>query len=65
MSFRNDKSHESPIALDAIDLRILRILQRDSLIGNQTLADRIGLSPPISSRAFCDQSKPARMSPSR
>jgi Lrp/AsnC family leucine-responsive transcriptional regulator len=32
--------------LDAIDLRILRILQRDGLIANQTLADAIGLSPP-------------------
>src|ERR1700704_4585237 len=32
--------------LDAIDKRILRILQRDCLIANQALADEIGLSPP-------------------
>lgn len=46
MSFRNRKSPNKPAELDAIDLRILRILQRDGLIGNQTLADAIGLSPP-------------------
>lgn len=34
------------MSLDAIDRRILRILQSDSLIGNQALADEIGLSPP-------------------
>lgn len=33
-------------ALDAIDKRILRTLQSDSLIANQALADEIGLSPP-------------------
>ena len=33
-------------APDALDRRILRILQRDSLIANQALADEIGLSPP-------------------
>lgn len=33
-------------ALDAIDRRILRALQRDSLISNQALADAVGLSPP-------------------
>jgi len=33
-------------ALDAIDRKILRILQRDSLIANQALADDVGLSPP-------------------
>jgi DNA-binding Lrp family transcriptional regulator len=33
-------------ALDAIDRKILRILQRDSLIANQALADEVGLSPP-------------------
>ncbi|WAJ28488.1 Lrp/AsnC family transcriptional regulator [Antarcticirhabdus aurantiaca] len=32
--------------LDAIDRRILRILQRDSLIANQDLAQEVGLSPP-------------------
>jgi Lrp/AsnC family leucine-responsive transcriptional regulator len=34
------------VALDAIDRRILRRLQRDSLIANQALADEVGLSPP-------------------
>lgn len=33
-------------ALDALDLRILGALQRDSLIPNQQLAAAIGLSPP-------------------
>jgi Lrp/AsnC family leucine-responsive transcriptional regulator len=33
-------------ALDAIDRKILRRLQRDSLISNQALADEVGLSPP-------------------
>lgn len=33
-------------SLDAIDRRILRILQRDSEFANQTLADEVGLSPP-------------------
>ena len=33
-------------ALDAIDRKILRILQRDSVIANQALADEVGLSPP-------------------
>jgi Lrp/AsnC family leucine-responsive transcriptional regulator len=33
-------------SLDAIDRKILRILQRDSLISNQSLADEVGLSPP-------------------
>jgi len=46
-NFRNEKSPESDhSALDAIDRRILRILQDDSLIANQALADAIGLSPP-------------------
>ena len=36
---------DSPV-LDAIDRKILRILQRDSLIANQALADDVGLSPP-------------------
>jgi Lrp/AsnC family transcriptional regulator, leucine-responsive regulatory protein len=34
------------LMLDSIDLRILRVLQADSLISNQHLADEIGLSPP-------------------
>ena len=37
---------EQPAAFDALDRRILEILQRDSLIPNQELADTIGLSPP-------------------
>ena len=45
--FRNGKPPESDRrALDAIDRRILRTLQDDSLIANQALADAIGLSPP-------------------
>jgi len=32
--------------LDSIDRRILRVLQRDSLIANRALADEVGLSPP-------------------
>jgi Lrp/AsnC family leucine-responsive transcriptional regulator len=32
--------------LDTVDRRILRIVQRDSLIANQALADAVGLSPP-------------------
>jgi Lrp/AsnC family transcriptional regulator, leucine-responsive regulatory protein len=45
--FRNETPPENARdALDAIDRRILRILQRDSLIANQALADEIGLSPP-------------------
>jgi Lrp/AsnC family leucine-responsive transcriptional regulator len=35
-------------SLDAIDRKILRILQRDSVIANQALADAVGLSPPAS-----------------
>jgi Lrp/AsnC family leucine-responsive transcriptional regulator len=34
------------LIIDAIDQRILGILQHDSLIANQDLADRVGLSPP-------------------
>lgn len=45
---RNGKSPETATdpSLDAIDRKILRILQRDSLIANQALADDVGLSPP-------------------
>jgi Lrp/AsnC family leucine-responsive transcriptional regulator len=49
-SARNRKPVESAaegdFALDAIDRRILRQLQTDSLIANQALADKVGLSPP-------------------
>jgi DNA-binding Lrp family transcriptional regulator len=34
------------LTLDAIDRKILRLLQEDSLIANQKLADEVGLSPP-------------------
>lgn len=34
------------LTLDTIDRRILGVLQDDSLISNQDLADRVGLSPP-------------------
>jgi Lrp/AsnC family leucine-responsive transcriptional regulator len=44
---QNEKSPAATDApLDAIDRRILRVLQRDSSIANQALADEIGLSPP-------------------
>jgi Lrp/AsnC family leucine-responsive transcriptional regulator len=45
--FRNRKPPENDVtALDAIDRKILRLLQRDSVIANQALADEVGLSPP-------------------
>jgi Lrp/AsnC family leucine-responsive transcriptional regulator len=44
--FRNGKRSGDDGTLDALDRRILRILQRDSQIANQALADAIGLSPP-------------------
>jgi len=34
------------LLIDALDRKILQVLQRDSLIANQALADEIGLSPP-------------------
>jgi len=44
---RNRKSPEIAAGgLDAIDRRILRLLQQDSEIANQALADEVGLSPP-------------------
>jgi Lrp/AsnC family leucine-responsive transcriptional regulator len=43
---RKPSEISSDPALDAIDRKILRILQRDSLIANQALADAVGLSPP-------------------
>jgi Lrp/AsnC family transcriptional regulator, leucine-responsive regulatory protein len=45
---RNRKPPESDAdaSLDAIDRKILRLLQRDSVIANQALADAVGLSPP-------------------
>jgi Lrp/AsnC family leucine-responsive transcriptional regulator len=46
-NFRNRKPpDESDQTLDVIDRRILRILQRDGSIANQSLADMVGLSPP-------------------
>jgi Lrp/AsnC family leucine-responsive transcriptional regulator len=43
----NDKPAVArPIRLDAIDLAILRELQRSSKITNAMLAERIGISPP-------------------
>jgi DNA-binding Lrp family transcriptional regulator len=45
--FQNGKPAENDIrTLDEIDRRILRTLQVDGLIANQTLVDEIGLSPP-------------------
>ena len=50
LSFQNRKAAESGAQdnppLDAIDRKILRLLQADSLIANQALAGRVGLSPP-------------------
>jgi Lrp/AsnC family leucine-responsive transcriptional regulator len=43
---KRSTTENEPSTLDAIDQRILAILQRDSLIANQDLADRVGLSPP-------------------
>lgn len=36
----------NPIALDAIDLQLLAHLQTDSSLSNQTLAERVHVSPP-------------------
>jgi DNA-binding Lrp family transcriptional regulator len=47
LDFQNEKRRDDGTGtLDALDRRILRLLQRDSLIANQTLADQVGLSPP-------------------
>lgn len=46
MNVPNRKPPNADAQLDAIDLKILRRLQHDSLIANQDLADEIGLSPP-------------------
>jgi Lrp/AsnC family leucine-responsive transcriptional regulator len=44
---RQDRQmRRSPTPLDAIDRRILDVLQDDNQITNLALADRIGLSPP-------------------
>jgi hypothetical protein len=48
--FQSEKPPDDSCAFDEIDRRILRTLQSDGLIANQTLADEIGLSPrPVSS----------------
>ena len=45
--FQIEKSTQNGhLPLDDIDRRIMRTLQGDGLIPNQTLADEIGLSPP-------------------
>jgi Lrp/AsnC family leucine-responsive transcriptional regulator len=44
IDLRNENQPDT--SLDVIDRKILRILQQDSLIANQTLADEVGLSPP-------------------
>ena len=43
--FMNQKETES-IALDATDLRLLDLLQRDAGISNQDLAEQVHVSPP-------------------
>ena len=40
------KARPVPAALDAIDRRILALLQEDNQITNLALAERVGLSPP-------------------
>jgi Lrp/AsnC family transcriptional regulator, leucine-responsive regulatory protein len=40
------QTREPPHIIDAIDRRIVSILQKDSLIADQDLAEMIGLSPP-------------------
>lgn len=46
--FPKAKAAEAALSdtLDSLDRKILRILQTDSLISNQMLADEVGLSPP-------------------
>ena len=39
-------SSEGPHQLDALDRRILKALQKDGLVSNQSLAEAINLSPP-------------------
>jgi Lrp/AsnC family leucine-responsive transcriptional regulator len=47
LRIRNENpSNKTANELDDLDRRILRILQRDSLVSNQSLADQVGLSPP-------------------
>ncbi len=46
------------ITLDAIDRRIVRLLQEDAGLSNNALADRVGLSP-ARSRAGCSVSMTA------
>ena len=46
MRNRNPTETAADTAIDAIDRKILRLLQRDSLTANQALADAVGLSPP-------------------
>ena len=43
---RTSESKTAAAGFDGIDRRILELLQRDSLIANQDLAERVGLSPP-------------------
>ncbi|MFI5014606.1 MAG: Lrp/AsnC family transcriptional regulator [Hyphomicrobiales bacterium] len=45
-SRRDRSARRSALLLDAIDRRILDVLQTDNQITNLALADRIGLSPP-------------------
>lgn len=43
---RDNYSNAKPSKLDRIDKRILNILQKDNLITNQDLAEKVGLSAP-------------------
>jgi Lrp/AsnC family transcriptional regulator, leucine-responsive regulatory protein len=43
---KSPRPHPQTVALDAIDLRILAVLQDDNQVTNLALAERVGLSPP-------------------
>jgi Lrp/AsnC family leucine-responsive transcriptional regulator len=43
---RSDVAPSEPVGLDAIDRKILGVLQDDNQITNLALAERVGLSPP-------------------
>jgi Lrp/AsnC family transcriptional regulator, leucine-responsive regulatory protein len=43
---KSPRPQPQPVALDAIDLRILAVLQDDNQVTNLALAERVGLSPP-------------------
>jgi hypothetical protein len=48
-----EMSPEPAAALDAIDRKILALLQEDNQITNQALAEKVGISPPPPATAGC------------